>query len=47
MHESDLARLAHDAKRVRARHLRDLIAEPNRSARYAQRVGPLISPYVR
>jgi glucose-6-phosphate isomerase len=42
MFESDLARLAADAARVRKRHLRDLIAEPDRTARYAHRVGPLL-----
>jgi glucose-6-phosphate isomerase len=42
MLESDLARLAADAARVRKRHLRELIAAPDRSARYAHRVGPLL-----
>jgi len=47
MLESELARLAADAARVRKRHLRELIAEPNRSARYAQRVGPLLIDFSR
>ena len=42
MHESQLARLAADAARLRSRHLRDLVAEPGRFARYAHRAGPLL-----
>jgi glucose-6-phosphate isomerase len=47
MLEADLARLAADATRVRKRHLRELIAEPGRSARYAHRVGPLLIDFSR
>jgi len=42
MHESQLARLAAEAARLRSRHLRDLVAEPGRFARYAHRAGPLL-----
>ena len=42
MHESQLARLAADAARLRSRHLRDLVAEPGRFARFAHRAGPLL-----
>ena len=42
MHESQLARLAAEAARLRSRHLRDLVAEPGRFARFAHRAGPLL-----
>ena len=41
MLEADLERLAAEASRLRARHLRDLVAEPGRAAKYGRRVGPL------
>lgn len=42
MLESQLARLASDAARLRTTHLRELIAEPGRAARYTHRAGPLL-----
>jgi glucose-6-phosphate isomerase len=47
MLEAQLARLAADAARVRARHLRALIAEPGRAARYTHRAGPLLIDFSR
>jgi len=47
MLEAQLARLAADAARLRAKHLRDLIAEPGRAARYTHRAGPLLIDFSR
>src|SRR3954463_12415604 len=47
MLESQLARLAADAARLRTRHLRDLIAEPGRAARFTHRAGPLLIDFSR
>jgi glucose-6-phosphate isomerase len=47
MLDSDLALLAGHAERLRKRHLRDLIAEPGRSARYQHRAGPLLIDFSR
>jgi glucose-6-phosphate isomerase len=47
MLEAQLSRLALDAARLRSRHLRDLLAEPNRFERYAHRVGPLLIDFSR
>ena len=47
MLESQLSRLATEAKRLRSRHLRDLIAEPGRFERYSHRVGPLFVDFSR
>src|SRR3954469_8684180 len=47
MLESQLARLAADAARIRTRHLRDLIAEPGRAARFTHRAGPLLIDFSR
>jgi glucose-6-phosphate isomerase len=47
MLESQLARLASDAARLRTRHLRDLIAEPGRAGRYTRRAGPLLIDFSR
>ena len=47
MLESQLARLAADAARLRARHLRELIAERGRAGRYAHRAGPLLIDFSR
>ncbi|HJT99018.1 MAG TPA: glucose-6-phosphate isomerase, partial [Rhodanobacteraceae bacterium] len=42
MLESELARLAAEAERLRSRHLRELTAQPGRFERYAHRLGPLL-----
>ncbi len=47
MLDSQLARLASEAARLRTRHLRELIAEPGRAERYAHRVGPLLIDFSR
>jgi glucose-6-phosphate isomerase len=47
MLESQLARLAADAARLRTRHLRELIAEPGRAARFTHRAGPLLIDFSR
>ncbi|HVT32003.1 MAG TPA: glucose-6-phosphate isomerase [Rhodanobacteraceae bacterium] len=47
MLDSDLALLAGHAARLRKRHLRDLVAEPDRAARHQHRVGPLLIDFSR